>query len=334
MTAIRLEGIRKSFGKNAPILADLNLSVAAGERLAVVGPSGAGKTTLLRLIAGFEKTDAGKIFIGERDVTNLPPEQRDVAVVFQNHALYPHLTVEENLGFPLRLRDVYRAEISNRVSAMANLLRLHELLKRHPSQLSGGEAQRVALGRALIREPAGLLMDEPLSSLPPDLRLQLRHDLVKLHNQRPCPLLYVTHDHEDALALGHRVAVLHDGRIQQVGTPREIYERPANRFVAGFIGKPAMNFLPARERTKSAQTIGVRPEHFEICGSEGAWLSAKVESVHYGGSYSDVVAQCDSGPLIVRASTNRIPNVGDSVHLRARDEHVHYFNSAGERIQS
>jgi multiple sugar transport system ATP-binding protein len=178
------------------------------------------------------------------------------------------------------------------------------------------------------------LMDEPLSSLPPDFRLQLRHDLVKLHMKRPRPLLYVTHDHEDALALGQRVAVLHDGRIQQIGTPREIYERPANRFVAGFIGKPAMNFLPARDRTKAAETIGVRPEHFEICGSDGAWLSATVESVHYGGAYSDIVAHCDSGSLIVRASTNGIPSVGDSIRLRARDEHVHFFDSAGKRIES
>jgi len=209
MTAIRLEGVSKSFSKGAPILSDLTLSVNEGERLAIVGPSGAGKTTLLRLIAGFEKPDAGKIFINDRDITSLPPEQRDIGFVFQTHALYPHLTVEENLEFPLRLRNVARAEVARRVSEMAALLQVESLLHRKPSELSGGEAQRVALGRALIRNPAALLMDEPLSSLPPDLRRQLRHELIKLHAQRKCPLLYVTHEHEDAFALGQRVAVLH-----------------------------------------------------------------------------------------------------------------------------
>src|SRR5437868_7800312 len=194
MTAIRLEGISKSFSKGAPILSDLTLAIAAGEHLAIVGPSGAGKTTLLRLLAGFEKLDAGKIFFGDRDVTNLPPEQRDVGFVFQTHALYPHLTVEENLSFPLRLRGFSRSEIAKRVREMATVLRVQQFLHRRPGELSGGEAQRVALGRALIREPSILLMDEPLSSLPPDLRLQLRHELITLHARQPRPLLYVTHD--------------------------------------------------------------------------------------------------------------------------------------------
>jgi ABC-type sugar transport system ATPase subunit len=333
MSAIRLEGIRKSFAKGVPILSDLNLAVGEVERLAVVGPSGAGKTTLLRLIAGFEKPDAGRIFIGDREVTNLPPEQRDVAFVFQNHALYPHLTVEENLGFPLKLRGVARAEISNRVQTMAALLKIESFLKRRPPELSGGEAQRVALGRALIREPAALLMDEPLSSLPPDLRLQLRHELVKLHSKQPRPLLYVTHDHEDALALGQRVAVLHQGRFQQIGTPREIYERPANRFVASFIGKPTMNFLEAR-KAGPGSIVGIRPEHFEICDEKESMFSAKIEDIQYGGGHSDVVMVLNGSNLVVRRHGDVTFKLGDVVGLRAQPQNMHYFDQAGNRVES
>jgi ABC-type sugar transport system ATPase subunit len=333
MTAIRLEGIRKSFGKAAPVLSDLNLAVAKDERIAVVGPSGAGKTTLLRLIAGFEKPDAGKIFIGDRDVTNLPPEQRDVAFVFQNHALYPHLTVEENLAFPLRLRGVSRAEISARIKAMAKLLHLEPFLNRRPAELSGGEAQRVALGRALIREPAALLMDEPLSSLPPDLRLELRHELVKLHSTNPRPLLYVTHDHEDALALGQRVAVLHEGKFQQIGGPREIYERPANRFVATFIGKPRMNFVDLHKAGPAASIAGIRPEHFEICDAKHAMFTAQIEAIQYGGFYSDILAQVNGSEIIIRHFGNCPQKIGDTIPLRAPREHMHSFDERGNRIE-
>jgi ABC-type sugar transport system ATPase subunit len=334
MSAIRLEGIRKSFGKGAPILSDLNLAIPEGERLAVVGPSGAGKTTLLRLIAGFEKPDAGKIFIGERDVTDLPPEQRDVAFVFQTHALYPHLTVEENLGFPLKLRGVSRTEITNRVKAMAALLKLEPFLKRRVPELSGGEAQRVALGRALIREPAALLMDEPLSSLPPDLRLQLRHELVKLHTKQPRPLIYVTHDHEDALALGQRVAVLHEGRLQQIGAPHEIYERPANKFVATFIGKPSMNFVDVRKAGYPQAVAGVRPEHFEMCSEEEAWFTPRIEDLQFGGSHTDIVVRLNGSDVIVRHFGKCSRRVGDVLPLRIRPENMHFFDEAGNRIQS
>jgi multiple sugar transport system ATP-binding protein len=334
MSAIRLEGIRKSFAKGAPILSDLTLTVAEGERLAVLGPSGAGKTTLLRLIAGFEKPDGGRIFIGDRDVTNLAPEQRDIAFVFQNHALYPHLTVEENLGFPLKLRGVARADISNRVQAMAALLKIESFLKRRPPELSGGESQRVALGRALIREPAALLMDEPLSSLPPDLRLQLRHELVKLHAKQPRPLLYVTHDHEEALALGQRVAVLHEGRVQQIGTPRELYERPANRFVASFIGKPTMNFVEASKAGFPGTVVGIRPEHFEICDQTQSMFSAKIEDIQYGGAHSDLVATLNGSNVVIRRFGNPSFKVGDVVGLRAQPQNMHYFDQAGNRIES
>lgn len=334
MSAIRFEGIRKSFGRGAPILSDLNLTIAEGERLAVVGPSGAGKTTLLRLIAGFEKADAGKIFIGEREVTNLPPEQRDVAFVFQTHALYPHLTVEENLGFPLKLRGVARPEIANRVNAMAALLKLEPFLKRRPPELSGGEAQRVALGRALIREPAALLMDEPLSSLPPDLRLQLRHELVTLHTKQPRPLIYVTHDHEDALALGQRVAVLNEGRLQQIGAPHEIYERPANKFVATFIGKPSMNFVDVRKAGYPCAVAGVRPEHFEICSVDEAWFTPKIEDLQFGGGHTDIVVRLNGSDVIIRYFGKCSRRVGDVLPLRIRPENMHFFDEAGNRIEA
>ena len=334
MSAIRLEGIRKSFSKGAPILSDLYLTIADGERLAVVGPSGAGKTTLLRLIAGFEKADAGKIFIGEREVTNLPPEQRDVAFVFQSHALYPHLTVEENLGFPLKLRGVARTKIASRVNRMAALLKLEAFLKRRPPELSGGEAQRVALGRALIREPAALLMDEPLSSLPPDLRMQLRHELVKLHAKQPRPLIYVTHDHEDALALGQRVAVLNEGRLQQIGSPQEIYERPANKFVATFIGKPSMNFVDVRKAGYPGAVAGVRPEHFEICGENDALFTAKIEDLQFGGGHTDIVVRLNGSDVVVRHFGKCALRIGDVVPLRVRPENMHFFDEAGTRIQS
>jgi len=337
MTAIRLEGISKSFSKGAPILSELTLAIAAGERLAIVGPSGAGKTTLLRLLAGFEKIDAGKIFFGDRAVTNLPPEQRDVGFVFQTHALYPHLTVEENLAFPLRLRGFSRSDIGKRVREMATLLRLQQFLHRRPGELSGGEAQRVALGRALIREPSILLMDEPLSSLPPDLRLQLRHELITLHGRQPRPLLYVTHDHEDALALGQRVAVLDRGRLQQIGSPQEIYENPANRFVAAFIGKPAMNFISADLAPRwspQAETLGIRPEHLEACAPTDAWFTPTIQGIQYGGSHSDVLVKCDAGELIVRVFGGYTLKIGDPLPLRAKPQFVHAFDSAGNRLKA
>lgn len=334
MSAIRLVAICKSFGASAPVLNSFDLAVAPGERLAIVGPSGAGKTTLLRLIAGFDKPDTGKIFIGERDITNLPPEQRDIAFVFQTHALYPHLTVQENLEFPLRLRKMDRSEIAERVKAMASLLRIARFLNRKPFELSGGEAQRVALGRALIRKPAILLMDEPLSSLPPDLRSNLRRELVKLHAANPLSILYVTHDHEEALAIGQRVAVIHDGRIQQIGSPQAIYTRPLNRFVAGFIGRPPMNFVPADKVRSDGAVLGVRPEHFEICGAEDAWFQAEVEHVDYGGFHSDIVARFKDGNVAVRTFGNREFKPGEIIHLRMRRENIHVFAANGDRLES
>jgi len=337
MTAIRLEAIQKSFGKGAPVFSGLDLSIAAGEFLSIVGPSGAGKTTLLRLIAGLEAAEAGRIFLGDREVTKAPPEERDIAFVFQSHALYPNLTVEENLAFPLRLRGVGGAEIAERVRATAELLHIAAFLKRRPAELSGGEAQRVALGRALIRQPAALLMDEPLSSLPPDLRFRLRNELQRVHARERRTMLYVTHDHEDALALGQRVAVLNGGRIQQIGTPREIYERPANQFVAGFVGRPAMNFVPSEflRMPCAPATVGVRPEHLEICEAANAQLIGMVQNVHYLGGTSDIVVSAEGRELIVRCVRLQEVKAGAPIHLRAGREHLHLFDlKTGVRIEA
>lgn len=246
MASIHLEKISKQFANGPPVLHDLDLEVRDGELLVLVGPSGCGKTTTLRIVAGLETPTAGRVRIGGADVTSRAPRDRDLAMVFQHHSLYPHLTVQQNLEFGLRLRGVAGAERARRVERVARLLSIEDLLGRKPAQLSGGQKQRVALGRAMVREPRAFLLDEPLSSLDAGLRAETREELARLHRKLGATLVWVTHDQEEAMTLGDRIAVLHEGRLQQVGRPMDIYQRPANRFVAGFIGSPAMNFLPAR----------------------------------------------------------------------------------------
>ncbi len=357
MTAIRLENISHGYGEAKEVLSGLSLEVRAGERVAIVGPSGAGKTTLLRLIGGFEKAEAGRIFIGERDVTSLPPEKRDVAFVFQNQSLYPHLTVGENLAFPLRLRGVGKKEIEERVRAVAKTLRFELPLETRPAQLSGGESQLVALGRALVRKPAVILMDEPLSDVPPNLRHYLRQELIRIHESERPPLLYVTHDHEEALAFGERVAVLAHGKIEQVGTPREIYETPATLFVAGFIGgNSAPNVIRGRIVEMDGKTffdgagvkklrVGVksgesgaagevslfaRPEHLQVCAPAEAWFAGVVASSEYSGAFNTFIAKL-GGEIawMARASGREFFSAGDAVALRAAPGDVHFFGKDG-----
>jgi multiple sugar transport system ATP-binding protein len=325
-------------GNDAPAVDALDLDIADGEFMVLVGPSGSGKTTALRMLAGLEEVDAGAVFIGDRDVSDDPPKARDVAMVFQNYALYPYLTVAANIGFPLRIAKVPKRDREARVREVAKLLGLTEYLERKPAQLSGGQRQRVAMGRAIVRVPSVFLMDEPLSNLDAKLRVQMRADIAALQADFGVTTVYVTHDQAEAMTLGHRVAVLHEGKLQQVGPPRELYERPANLFVAGFIGSPAMNLLPAEAVGvgTNGKVVGFRPEHLDIAG-DGEGISARVEVVEDIGA--DVYVFCSADVkgeqtrLVARTDVRNAPQQGERVSLRPRAEEAHLFDTdTGERL--
>ena len=326
-----VEATRIYPGNERPAVHALNLDIADGEFMVLVGPSGSGKTTALRMLAGLEEIDAGAVFIGERDVSDVAPKQRDVAMVFQNYALYPYLTVAANIGFPLRIAGVRKRDREARVKEVAKLLGLSEYLDRKPAQLSGGQRQRVAMGRAIVRVPSVFLMDEPLSNLDAKLRVQMRADIAALQHDFGVTTVYVTHDQAEAMTLGHRVAVLHEGLLQQVGPPRELYERPVNLFVAGFIGSPAMNLLP-----QNGKVAGFRPEHVEIAGN-GDGIPARVEVVEDIGAdaYVFCSADFDGEPrrLVARTEVRDAPKQGERVTLRPRAEEAHLFDpDSGERL--
>ena len=280
MAEVALAQVFKAYSRGeTPAVAGFDLTVRDGEFLVLVGPSGCGKSTTLRMIAGLEMPTAGRIAIGGRDVTALPPKDRNIAMVFQNYALYPHMTVAENMGFALRLRGVARTEIERRVAETAATLGLGPYLKRLPKALSGGQRQRVALGRAIVREPAVFLFDEPLSNLDAKMRVEMRSEIIRLHQRLKATMVYVTHDQTEAMTMGERIVVMRGGRIQQVAVPRELYERPANPFVAGFIGTPPMNLFPPG--LLGPETVGLRPEHLSLVRGEagGAQLEATVDFV-------------------------------------------------------
>jgi len=270
MASVHLQGIHKTYPNGHVAVRGIDLDIADGELVVLVGPSGCGKSTVLRTIAGLESPTLGRVFIGDRDVTNLPPQDRDVAMVFQNYALYPHKTVRENLAFGLRMRGVRSDLTAERVQRVARSLELEQVLDHKPSQLSGGQRQRVALGRAIAREPKVFLLDEPLSNLDAKLRVQTRAELARLHRQLGATMLYVTHDQEEAMTLGDRIAVLFDGQLQQVGAPLQVYRRPANSFVGGFIGSPAMNFFAC-----TLQHNGGKAR------LEGRGFSLEIDSTHH-----------------------------------------------------
>ena len=316
MATITFDDVSKRYDGGTLAVDRLELTVEEGEFLILVGPSGCGKTTALRMIAGLEEVTSGAIRIGERDVTRLPPVDRDVAMVFQNYALYPHMTVEENILFPLRQKRVGKREGRERVREVARLLAIEELLGRKPRALSGGQRQRVAIGRALVRRPHAFLLDEPLSNLDAKLRVQMRAELLSLHRQVGVTTVYVTHDQTEAMTLGDRVVVMNDGVVQQIATPQELYRRPANTFVAGFVGSPAMNFLRGRledgrlllgaaelpladEQRARLQgrggnvVVGVRPEGFEVGGAAGLGFTARVAFVESLGPESLVHFRTD-----------------------------------------
>ena len=341
-------------GTEAPAVDALDLDIADGEFMVLVGPSGSGKTTALRMLAGLEEVDAGSVFIGDRDVTDVAPKERDVSMVFQNYALYPYLTVAANIGFPLRIAKVKKSVREKRVKEVASLLGLSEYLERKPGQLSGGQRQRVAMGRAIVRVPSVFLMDEPLSNLDAKLRVQMRADIAALQSDFGITTVYVTHDQSEAMTLGHRVAVLHEGHLQQVGPPRQLYERPANVFVAGFIGSPAMNLctvplsngtasfggvdvpLPAgvAGNGRSTLVIGVRPESLEVA-EDG--IPAKVDVVEDVGADAFVFCSTELAgemtKLVARTEVRKAPKQGERVTLRPRPDEAHLFDSAsGERL--
>lgn len=331
MARIDLKHVSKRFG-HAKVLDDINLTIADGEFVVFVGPSGCGKSTLLRLVAGLDEISDGQILIDGVVSNKMTPRQRNVAMVFQSYALYPHMTCAENIAFGLTLERRPRAEIDQRVNAVAATLGLTELLARRPGQLSGGQRQRVAIGRALVREPRVFLMDEPLSNLDAGLRTDMRVELSELHRRIGTTTVYVTHDQVEAMTLADRVVVMNAGRVEQVGTPMEIYNQPASKFVAGFIGSPKMNFLAA-DHNGHATAVGIRPEHLRISGADGAWNGA-VSLVERLGSDTIIHIKTDDGrTLSVRESGQHDYAVGSVLGLVPIEEHLHRFDPEGRRLQ-
>ena len=332
----------------------LNLSISDGEFLVLVGPSGCGKSTTLRMLAGLEPIDSGNVHIGDEDVTMLAPRQRDIAMVFQSYALYPHMTVGENIGFHLKIKKVPKAEIVTRVAEAARLLDLTDYLDRKPAKLSGGQRQRVAMGRAIVRQPKVFLMDEPLSNLDAKLRVQTRTQIAALQRRLGVTTVYVTHDQIEAMTMGDRVAVLKDGILQQCASPRELFTHPLNLFVAGFIGSPAMNLLPATVAIDSAVigdatvlltpaqmsaatspkvTLGVRPENFAIVPEGG--LTVTIESVEELGSDSFLYCRAEGveNQVVARSEGLSGAKAGEVIHLLAESTTVHVFDTAtGSRL--
>ncbi|MGW3246976.1 ABC transporter ATP-binding protein [Streptomyces sp. NPDC001070] len=356
-------------GSERPAVDALQIDIEDGEFLVLVGPSGCGKSTSLRMLAGLEDVNAGAIRIGDRDVTHLPPKDRDIAMVFQNYALYPHMTVADNMGFALKIAGVNKAEIRKRVEEAAKILDLTEYLGRKPKALSGGQRQRVAMGRAIVREPQVFLMDEPLSNLDAKLRVQTRTQIASLQRRLGVTTVYVTHDQTEAMTMGDRVAVLKDGLLQQVDTPRNMYDKPANLFVAGFIGSPAMNLVEvpiadggvkfgnsvvpverdavqaAADKGDRTVTVGVRPEHFDIVNGDGSGLSkdapaglaVTVNVVEELGADGFVYGSAEVGgehkDLVIRVGGRQVPEKGSVLHVvpRAGESHV-FSTSSGERL--
>jgi ABC-type sugar transport system ATPase subunit len=333
MAPVLFQRVTKEFAGGTIAVDALDLEIPDGELMVLVGPSGCGKSTALRMIAGLEQPTSGTIMIGERDMAGLSPGARDVAMVFQSYALYPHMSVRDNLAFPLRRRRMGKDEIGRRVAAMAEMLELADLLKRKPAQLSGGQRQRVAMGRALIREPVAFLLDEPLSNLDAKLRTELRAELKRLHRRLGTTMVYVTHDQIEAMTLGDRIAVMNRGRLQQLGTPDEIYRTPCNLFVARFVGSPAMNLLPGPLVGRGADvTAGVRPEAMHRAGevAGGIPLELVTEVVEPLGSDVYVHGTAGGEPVVARLPGNVQVSPGDRLALGIDPADLHLFDRESE----
>jgi len=333
MASVTFDHVTKSYDGTIAVR-DLTLEVRDSEFMVLVGPSGCGKTTALRMIAGLEQISDGRLLIGDRVVNNVAPVNRDIAMVFQSYALYPHMTVFDNLAFGLRNKRVPRKEIAERVKHAAGILDLEPLLKRKPKQLSGGQRQRVALGRAIVREPSAFLMDEPLSNLDAKLRVQTRAEILKLQERLETTTIYVTHDQVEAMTMGDRIAVMNLGVLQQVGTPEQLYEEPANLFVASFIGSPPMNLIP-RERQGKPVLFGIRPEHLEPCPPAEAMLVAEVDLIEPLGADTLVYGHlaADRGARIAARLHASLEARAGKLALRFDPAQAHYFDPAsGARI--
>ena len=354
MASVEIRDVRKSFG-TTQIIKGVSVPISDGEFVVLVGPSGCGKSTLLRMIAGLENITDGQILIGDRVVNNVHPKERDIAMVFQNYALYPHMTVGENMGFSLKLRDTDKSIINERVQKAASILGLEKLLERYPRQLSGGQRQRVAMGRAIVRDPQVFLFDEPLSNLDAKLRVAMRAEIKELHQRLKTTTVYVTHDQIEAMTMADKIVVMHDGIVEQMGAPLELYDRPMNQFVAGFIGSPSMNFLSGVVKGASVQmangvslplakaptasegravTYGVRPEHIEFGGdANGVGVDAEVVVIEPTGSETQVVARVGGQDVVTIFRERHQLAPGQKIKLRPRADLAHLFDKeSGNRL--
>ena len=326
MANITLKGVKKSYGKNA-VVHGVDVDIADGEFIVIVGPSGCGKSTLLRMIAGLEEITAGEVSIGGKVVNDLEPKDRDIAMVFQNYALYPHMTVYNNMAYGLRIRKLSDAEIETRVQKAAKILELGTFLQRKPRELSGGQRQRVAMGRAIVREPAAFLFDEPLSNLDAKLRVQMRLEIQKLHRELKTTSIFVTHDQVEAMTLAQRMIVMNAGNMEQFGTPEEVYHRPASTFVASFIGSPPMNLLSNAPGGRAGAILGIRPEHLDV--GDAGW-EVRVETTELLGAERLVYARIGGEQIIVRIEEAAATPAPDSmIRVAPREDRLHWFDVAG-----
>ncbi len=339
MGHIRLEGLYKRFGAHE-VLTDINLEVGEGELCVFVGPSGCGKSTLLRQISGLDQPSAGKVFIDGKDVTSISAADRGLAMVFQSYALYPHMTVKQNLAFGLQNMKMPKAEIERRIADVSRMLEIEPLIARRPGQLSGGQRQRVAIGRAIVRDPTAFLLDEPLSNLDAELRVSMRAELAALHARLGATMIYVTHDQIEAMTLADRIVVLRQGKIEQVAPPLELFDRPVNRFVAGFIGAPSMNFLSTEEAAPllaggapaRAATVGVRPQHL-VRAEEG--LDLNVTLVEALGTETVIHGELNSGQKMLATVAGHLKvSQGDHLTLNAETAQLHFFDEGGKRVDA
>ncbi|MEN8918654.1 MAG: ABC transporter ATP-binding protein [Octadecabacter sp.] len=339
MGSISLKSVEKWFG-TVQVIKGVDLDIRDGELIIFVGPSGCGKSTLLRMISGLEETSRGQILLDGDDVTHKVPSERELAMVFQSYALYPHLSVEENMGFALKTAGASKSEIDEKVGNAAELLKLNDYLDRRPKDLSGGQRQRVAIGRAIVRKPKGFLFDEPLSNLDASLRVDMRFEIARLHKKLASTMVYVTHDQVEAMTLADRIVVLKDGLIMQVGSPRELYENPDNVFVAQFIGSPKMNLLPCGAGSsleaiaaKDAVQLGVRPEHVTVVPAGDGHCDGIVQVSEYlGADYFHYIDCGDCGPLTVRTAGSDDAIEGQTVGLRFDTTRLHFFKADEQRI--